>query len=95
MDNCSRRAHRLMTLGVATSITPCAPCRIKQPVRVLAWISLGWKLPGLVDHFWVEINSARAARSDVLHPDLRPPLPISHENRVNAVEIRHRRSSCK
>src|SRR5437868_9600071 len=30
MDSCSRRAHRLMTLSVATSITPTAPCHLKQ-----------------------------------------------------------------
>jgi hypothetical protein len=39
MDSSSRSAQRLMTLSVATSITPTAPCHIKQQVRVLAWVS--------------------------------------------------------
>src|SRR6187402_3016806 len=56
MDNCSRSTHRLMTLSVATSITPTAPCHSKQQVRVLAWVSSRWKSPRSVDHFWVEIN---------------------------------------
>lgn len=58
MDNWSRNARRLMTLRVATSITPTAPCHLKQQARVLAWVSFGWKYLGLVGQFKVEINTA-------------------------------------
>ena len=72
----SRRCQRLITLNNATSITPTAPCRIKQQVRVLTWIRFAWKLPGLVDHFWVEINSGSLASTPCLCLQLQQTRPV-------------------
>src|ERR1043165_1256781 len=59
MDSCSRKAQRLMTLSVATSITPIAPATKSSRLGFLRgsdldgnyrakWVSSGWKSTGFL-----------------------------------------------
>ncbi|MGQ3226909.1 MAG: hypothetical protein ACT6UU_23540 [Hydrogenophaga sp.] len=57
MDICSRSAQRLMTLSVATSITPEISCCQKQQDRVLTWVSFRWALLLELGQFSVEDNN--------------------------------------